>query len=96
MINSYLGGVSPESFYKDDSGVQWFKSGDQARMDANGAIFLMGRYKDIIIRGGENIAPAAIEVILNKFLGVEVSRTFSIFEVRVSNSHLGSSHRYAR
>jgi acyl-CoA synthetase (AMP-forming)/AMP-acid ligase II len=30
------------------------------------------RFKDMIIRGGENIAPAAIEVILNQFPGVEV------------------------
>ena len=73
MIQGYLGGVSPESFYKDESGSQWFKTGDQARMDADGAIFILGRYKDIIIRGGENIAPAAIEVVLNKFDGVEVS-----------------------
>jgi len=76
MVQGYLGGVSPESFYKDELGVQWFKSGDQARMNADGAIFLMGRYKDIIIRGGENIAPAAIEVVLHKFLGVEVNLNF--------------------
>lgn len=31
------------------------------------------RFKDMIIRGGENIAPAAIEVILDQFPGVEVS-----------------------
>jgi acyl-CoA synthetase (AMP-forming)/AMP-acid ligase II len=31
-----------------------------------------GRYKDIIIRGGENIAPAAIEAVLDTQLGIMV------------------------
>jgi acyl-CoA synthetase (AMP-forming)/AMP-acid ligase II len=73
MVRGYLGGVSAESFYRDESGIQWFKTGDQARMDTDGAIYILGRYKDIIIRGGENISPAAIEVVLNKFEGVEVN-----------------------
>lgn len=31
------------------------------------------RFKDMIIRGGENIAPAAIEAVLNQFPGVDVN-----------------------
>ena len=98
MIRSYLGGVSPESFYKDDSGVQWFKTGDQARMNADGAIFILGRFKDVIIRGGENIAPAAIEVSLQKFEGVEVSSNHTIFPclVSITERYLGSSHWHTR
>lgn len=33
------------------------------------------RFKDMIIRGGENIAPAAIEVVLNQFHGVDVRQS---------------------
>ncbi|MGF7159509.1 long-chain acyl-CoA synthetase [Rhodoligotrophos appendicifer] len=43
----------------------WFKTGDLSRRDAQGYYFLTGRIKDIIIRGGANIAPVEIEEILN-------------------------------
>jgi fatty-acyl-CoA synthase len=39
----------------------WLKSGDQASIDQDGRIRITGRIKDIIIRGGENIAPKEIE-----------------------------------
>lgn len=39
----------------------WYRSGDLARMDDVGFVRITGRVKDIIIRGGENIAPAEIE-----------------------------------
>jgi acyl-coenzyme A synthetase/AMP-(fatty) acid ligase len=45
---NYIGGVSSENFYVDKKdGRHWFKSGDQARMDENGRIFVTGRYKDL-------------------------------------------------
>jgi cyclohexanecarboxylate-CoA ligase len=39
----------------------WFHTGDRAVRDADGAISLRGRSKDIIIRGGENIPVAEVE-----------------------------------
>ena len=42
----------------------WLKSGDQASIDAQGRIRITGRIKDIIIRGGENIAPKEVEDVL--------------------------------
>ena len=42
----------------------WLKSGDQASMDAAGRVRITGRIKDIIIRGGENIAPKEVEDVL--------------------------------
>jgi acyl-CoA synthetase (AMP-forming)/AMP-acid ligase II len=42
----------------------WFHAGDLARMDENGYLFLAGRSKDMIIRGGENIYPVEIETVL--------------------------------
>ncbi len=41
----------------------WFRTGDLARMDAEGLIHLAGRSKDLIISGGENIRPAEIELL---------------------------------
>lgn len=42
----------------------WFKTGDVARVDAQGQYYFMDRIKHIIISGGENIYPAEIERIL--------------------------------
>ncbi|WP_151448700.1 class I adenylate-forming enzyme family protein [Lacisediminimonas profundi] len=39
----------------------WFLSGDLGVLDANGCLQIMGRKKDLIIRGGHNIHPATIE-----------------------------------
>jgi fatty-acyl-CoA synthase len=42
----------------------WLRSGDQASIDAEGRVRITGRIKDIIIRGGENIAPKEVEDVL--------------------------------
>ena len=46
----------------DDDG--WFCTRDRGAVDADGYLFIEGRADDTIIRGGENIAPAEIEVAL--------------------------------
>ena len=42
----------------------WFWGGDLARMDDEGYLYLAGRSKDMIIRGGENIYPIEIETVI--------------------------------
>jgi len=42
----------------------WFATGDLARLDADGYVYITGRIKELIISGGENIAPAEIEDVL--------------------------------
>ncbi|KAL9634083.1 MAG: hypothetical protein Q9164_004305 [Protoblastenia rupestris] len=64
LINGYLYGDNTP-FYSEGS-RRWLNSGDQAKMDRDGAIYILGRYKDIIIRGGENLSPALIESCLSK------------------------------
>jgi acyl-CoA synthetase (AMP-forming)/AMP-acid ligase II len=44
----------------------WLHTGDMAREDADGFIFLVDRKKDVIITGGENIYPVQIEDFLRK------------------------------
>ena len=42
----------------------WYHTGDLARIDLNGYVTITGRLKEIIIRGGQNIAPAEVEEVL--------------------------------
>ena len=42
----------------------WFSTGDYGRISKNGSLQVTGRKKDLIIRGGINISPAAIEEVL--------------------------------
>jgi long-chain acyl-CoA synthetase len=42
----------------------WYRTGDLARSDKNGFLTITGRLKEIIIRGGQNIAPAEIEEVI--------------------------------
>ena len=48
----------------------WFRSGDLARRDADGRFEIVGRSKDMIISGGENIYPAEIENLVTGVPGV--------------------------
>jgi cyclohexanecarboxylate-CoA ligase len=42
----------------------WFRTGDLATIDDDGWLTITGRIKDVIIRGGENIATAEVEAVL--------------------------------
>ena len=42
----------------------WFKTGDLARFDASGNLSIVGRKKDMVLRGGQNIYPQEIENLL--------------------------------
>jgi fatty-acyl-CoA synthase len=48
----------------------WFKTGDLAYQDNDGFYWVVGRSKDMIISGGENIYPAEIETLINEHLAV--------------------------
>ncbi|WP_196053650.1 class I adenylate-forming enzyme family protein [Paracoccus lichenicola] len=48
----------------------WLRSGDLGTMDARGFVRITGRIKDMIIRGGENIYPREIELLLAEMPGI--------------------------
>lgn len=49
----------------------YIRTGDLGRFDKDGYLFITGRIKDVIIRGGENLSPGAIEQALCTIPGVE-------------------------
>lgn len=55
----------------------WFNSGDLGRIDPDGYLWLTGRAKDVIIRGGHNIDPSVIEETLLKHREVVLAAAVS-------------------
>ena len=62
----------------------WYHTGDLAKSDTDGFITITGRLKELIIRGGQNIAPAEIEEVANTFPAV-----LDCAVVGVAHEHLG-------
>lgn len=56
----------------------WFRTGDTGYQDAEGYLFLTGRIKELINKGGRKIAPAEIDVVLMSHPGVADAMTFRI------------------
>ncbi len=54
-------------------GKRWLNTGDLARQDADGYFWLVGRKKELIIRGGHNIDPLVIEEPLYRHPAVELA-----------------------
>ena len=76
LTPGYVGGEDEAFYYEGNS--RWFATGDQAKMQDSGALFILGRYKDTIIRGGENLSPALIEHCINKQLPLMQVRCHAI------------------
>jgi acyl-CoA synthetase (AMP-forming)/AMP-acid ligase II len=64
--------ATAEAFFGD-----WFRTGDLGVM-RGGYLFLAGRLKEMIIRGGENIAPAEIEQVLESHAAVRDAVCFGV------------------
>jgi long-chain acyl-CoA synthetase len=62
----------------------WYHTGDLAKSDDNGFLTITGRLKELIIRGGQNIAPAEIEEVANGFAAV-----LDCAVVGIAHAHLG-------
>jgi acyl-CoA synthetase (AMP-forming)/AMP-acid ligase II len=66
VIRSYYGERGKEAFCDG-----WFRTGDLGYQDSDGYLYITGRLRDVIIRGGENIAPREVEEILHRHPAVQ-------------------------
>ncbi|NXG61192.1 ACSF2 synthetase, partial [Hemiprocne comata] len=62
---------------------KWYKTGDLASLDEHGYCRIIGRFKDMIIRGGENIYPAEIEQFLHTHPKVEEVQVVGVKDSRM-------------
>jgi fatty-acyl-CoA synthase len=60
----------------------WLHSGDLAQMDEEGYVQIVGRIKDMIIRGGENIYPREVEEFLYTHPDIQEVQVFGVPDQR--------------
>jgi acyl-CoA synthetase len=71
--------TTEDSFNRDG----WFLSGDLGTLDARGCLRIVGRKKDLIIRGGHNIHPARIEDLAHRHPSVHKAAAFGVPDPRL-------------
>ena len=82
VMKGYYG--QPERTAQAIDANGWLHSGDLATMDAGGYVRIVGRIKDMIIRGGENVYPAEVEGFLMRHPAVRQAQV-----VGVPDAYLG-------
>jgi acyl-CoA synthetase (AMP-forming)/AMP-acid ligase II/aryl carrier-like protein len=60
----------------------WFRTGDRGYLDADGYLFITGRLKEIINRGGETIAPQEVDDVFMEHPAVAQAVTFAVPHAR--------------
>jgi len=75
VVNAYEGNPSATGKAFEDG---WLKTGDLGYLDENGYLFLTGRSREVINRGGELIAPRVIDEALQSHPAVDEALTFAI------------------
>ncbi|WGD50779.1 amino acid adenylation domain-containing protein [Bradyrhizobium sp. CB1650] len=71
-------------YYNDDAATKaafrngWFRTGDLGYLDADGYLFIVGRIKDVINRGGQKVSPLEVEEVLLSHPAVLEAGVFAI------------------
>lgn len=74
--------ANAESFTTDAHGNRWLHSGDAGTVDEEDCIYIVDRYKDMYISGGENVYPAEVEQVLYKVDGVAEAAVIGVPDER--------------
>lgn len=76
VMRGYL--KQPEETAKSITPEGWFRTGDLGHMDDDGFVFVTGRIKELIIKGGENIAPREVDEVLLEHEAVLEAAAFAV------------------
>jgi fatty-acyl-CoA synthase len=76
VMRGYWGDAERTADVLDDAG--WMHTGDLATLDAEGYCNIVGRIKDMVIRGGENIYPREIEEFLFRHPKIQEVQIFGV------------------
>ncbi len=80
MLGYFGDQTSTENSFNRDG---WFMSGDLGRLDSSGNLEVVGRLKEIIIRGGRNIHPRKIEDLAVRHPAVEKAAVIPVADKRL-------------
>jgi acyl-CoA synthetase (AMP-forming)/AMP-acid ligase II len=79
---------NPEATARVLSPDGWLRTGDLGFLDAEGCLFITGRLKDVILLGGENVAPGDVEEIVDHVPGVRYSAALGLDSERTGSQRL--------
>jgi len=79
VIRAYGGDATDDAAFVDG----WLRTGDLGRLDEDGYLFLEGRRKDIINRGGEKISPMEVEACLLEHRSIADAAVFPVPSARL-------------
>jgi fatty-acyl-CoA synthase len=68
----------PDKTAEAIDGDGWLHSGDLATLDSGGYVRIVGRIKDMIIRGGENVYPAEVETFLMRHPAIRQAQVVGV------------------
>jgi cyclohexanecarboxylate-CoA ligase len=80
LFAGYDDPAATEAAFADDG---WFRTGDLGTVGTEGWLTIVGRIKDVIIRGGENIAAAEVEAVLEAHPAVHHAAVVGYPDVRL-------------
>lgn len=86
----FRGGGALKHYYRDSEATRetileggWVRTGDRGKMDADGWLYYLGRLKDMLKVGGENVAAAEIEFFLTRHPEVKMVQVIGAPDARM-------------